>query len=389
MSHHSAKDELLRLRDSVAELGGVAGPNSARDFAVESTGADVAKETTPWLSLLREQAPGWLVSATLHAALVIGLGFTFLTASNGHIGRVLEVALAQEPAGGDQGTPGELSDLTITLGDLPAGMGELEASPAPLLAIPSETAPPRVPKVSMAEGDLVAAASSMLDEISAVVSDTRAIALPDHAAGDSLDGGQGAGSDGTGAKGAGRGGAGKGGNGDGGDGEGNGYAMFYGQEARGKRFVYVVDASSSMTGLRFEKALDELMKSIVELDSDQFFYVIFFNHDEFPQFFPLVDEFLSKANANSVHKLADWLKHVAPMGSTNPAPALERALKLNPDAIFLLSDGEFDIRPTMHVLDQFHRESIVIHTIALGSAVGERMLTAISNRTGGEFRFVP
>jgi hypothetical protein len=43
----------------------------------------------------------------------------------------------------------------------------------------------------------------------------------------------------------------------------------------------------------------------------------------------------------------------------------------------------------MHVLDQFHRESIVIHTIALGSAVGERMLTAISNRTGGEFRFVP
>jgi hypothetical protein len=77
------------------------------------------------------------------------------------------------------------------------------------------------------------------------------------------------------------------------------------------------------------------------------------------------------------------------MGGTNPALAVKRALELEPDAIFLLSDGEFDLRPTMAVIHHFNRARTVIHTIAFGSLAGQPMLAAIAEATGGSFRFVP
>ena len=69
---------------------------------------------------------------------------------------------------------------------------------------------------------------------------------------------------------------------------GKGVASFYGAEAKGYRFVYIVDASRSMLGPRFIKACSELFNSITALDQYQSFYVIFFNTEDVPQFWPEV-----------------------------------------------------------------------------------------------------
>jgi len=49
----------------------------------------------------------------------------------------------------------------------------------------------------------------------------------------------------------------------------------FGSKAKGRRFVFVVDNSNSMTRGRFHTALNELVRTIEQMESDQYFYVIF------------------------------------------------------------------------------------------------------------------
>src|SRR5262249_46640550 len=58
--------------------------------------------------------------------------------------------------------------------------------------------------------------------------------------------------------------------------------MFFGTEARGNRFVFVVDNSSSMKGGRLEMAISELIKTVESLSPRQSFYVIFVSDKTYP-----------------------------------------------------------------------------------------------------------
>ena len=75
-------------------------------------------------------------------------------------------------------------------------------------------------------------------------------------------------------------------------------------------------------------------------------------------------------------------------GGTNPEPALAIAARLNPDVIYLLSDGEFQPLNT-RTLKLLTHQKITVHTIAFESPEGERTLRQISNATGGTHRFEP
>ena len=93
--------------------------------------------------------------------------------------------------------------------------------------------------------------------------------------------------------------------GDGGDGTGS--VGFFGVAARGNRFVYVVDASGSMAdGGRFLRSRTELLRSLSSLESDQKFYVIFFNDRTYPLYYPRRYRKMVRATQSNKRRVEAW-----------------------------------------------------------------------------------
>jgi hypothetical protein len=185
------------------------------------------------------------------------------------------------------------------------------------------------------------------------------------------------------------------GNGIGGDGlglegDGKGRGMFFGIVGTGKSFVYVLDCSDSMNNFeRFDRACKELIYSIRKLSPEQRFYVLLYNDGAMPMD---ADEPVP-ATEQEFAKLEAWLEHAIPTGGTNPFPAVDYAISLNPDAIYLLSDGEFEPVVITLIRDKNRKSKLVprkipIHTIAFTSQAGENQMKIIARTSGGKYRFV-
>lgn len=169
-------------------------------------------------------------------------------------------------------------------------------------------------------------------------------------------------------------------------GAGSGPEFFgLGRSARGaKRIVYVVDRSGSMLDT-FGHVRAELIRSISELRRSQKFHVIFFNAGR-----PLENPPKRLVSAIKAQKeqLFRFLDTVYPEGSTDPAPAMRRALATDPDLVYFLTDGEFD-SSLVAKLDQWNKDRTVkIFTIAYFDQSGAALLEEIARRNGGKFRFV-
>lgn len=164
-------------------------------------------------------------------------------------------------------------------------------------------------------------------------------------------------------------------------------ATFFGIRAKGKKFVFVVDCSGSMSADgRLLRAQDELIRSLMGLGYDQEFYIVFFNH----LVFPMPGNKLVAANGKNLRDTTEWIRHSLPIGGTVPWPGLAIGLDLKPDAIFLMTDGEFspDAVDRLAVRGATG-DRIPIHTIAFASRAGEELLMAIARFTKGTYRFVP
>ncbi len=113
------------------------------------------------------------------------------------------------------------------------------------------------------------------------------------------------------------------------------FAGLTGTNAR--RIVYVVDASGSMIGA-FAIVIDELARSIDALSPEQSFSVIFFQRGEALSV-PPEDRLIQGVESEKVRALK-WIEdNVIPRDRSNPVEAIKRALALEPDVIFLLSNG--------------------------------------------------
>lgn len=187
-------------------------------------------------------------------------------------------------------------------------------------------------------------------------------------------------------------------------------ASFYGTVAYGNRFVYVLDKSGSMRfgkasdsrgkKGRFERAREELLRSIDELGDDEWFYVILFSHvtrrmfddtSTLPEMVP--------ATAENKAKLRAWLDTVTIDGDTDPRQAIRLGLAMKPSALFLLSDGEFNWknhpeRDTVFdgnveladIIERANDADAPIHTFAFEDPAGRNQLIAVASQTGGEHR---
>jgi hypothetical protein len=165
-------------------------------------------------------------------------------------------------------------------------------------------------------------------------------------------------------------------------------SQFFQIRAKGRSFAYIVDCSSSMSGEPFEKARQELIASIQALKSNQRFFVIFFSSDAYPQFFPLADRRLLPANAANKQHVTEWIAGFTASGGTEPLDAILQGLSLDPDAMYLLSDGEFDPQ----IADELRQRNggrIPVHTIAFMDLVAKPLLEQIARENNGVFRFVP
>ena len=180
-----------------------------------------------------------------------------------------------------------------------------------------------------------------------------------------------------------------GGNGTG-SGVGNGEG-FFGLDLSGERFVFVVDASRSMNHPypgeaknRLGRVKIELYNTIRKMTKDQSFFVVFFNTEPIP----MPSRGLVKAEPALIRQHLQWIFSARGLGQTNPESALHLALRLKPDKIYFLTDGDFSYRSVRSVREA-NRFHIPIHTIGFGGQQGEKNLMEIARDSQGTYQFIP
>jgi hypothetical protein len=149
----------------------------------------------------------------------------------------------------------------------------------------------------------------------------------------------------AGAGGTGTGGSGGGNGGGHGSGEGRGTSLF-GAGDTGQKFVYVIDRSFSMDSsgagpAPLSVAKDELTASLQRLDEFQQFQVIFYNSDGQVVLDSSTgpDDYFWGTDTQRLSAVRQF-RLVQPSGGTDHVPALERALRFEPDVVFFLTDGQ-------------------------------------------------
>ena len=173
----------------------------------------------------------------------------------------------------------------------------------------------------------------------------------------------------------------------GGGGTGKGVG-FFGTRARADTVVFVVDMSGSMNdGRRFDRAVEELIRSLNALVPAQRFFVFFYNGVTYPML-DMRTAKLMPANPGNRNKVIKWIKTLEPNGDTAPEERWKGAPKLKPQVIYFLTDGEIP-ETTRDTAKKFnHEHKTVIHTIAFVTEEGADMLRGIAKDNRGKYRYV-
>ena len=188
----------------------------------------------------------------------------------------------------------------------------------------------------------------------------------------------------------GRGGPGLGdGGGDGGR-EGSISLRMFSPKGTGTRFVFVIDRSESMNergGRPMQIAKGELLRNIQLLKDNHLFNIIFYN-DAVATWKPgLVNaKEVEKANA---HK---FVEGIVPIGGTKHFEPLSAALRMRPDVIFFLTDGDENdaLRPgEMEDLLKANRYAVQVNVIQFGlDGRQSNFLRQLAKEHHGEYEYI-
>lgn len=183
--------------------------------------------------------------------------------------------------------------------------------------------------------------------------------------------------------------------------KGDGEVGFFGTKAKGNSFVFIVDCSGSMTTrtgqvhprlqiplTRFIRARQELYLSLSQLRRGQTFYIIFYNNETFPMFYPRNAQSLVPASPDNLGWARRWIQKVKAGGGTEPQEAMRLALALRPQVIFFLTDGAIP-GATRRIAKENNKSRTRIHTIGFGNKNNLEILRNIAKDNQGRFRFVP
>ncbi len=155
---------------------------------------------------------------------------------------------------------------------------------------------------------------------------------------------------------------------------------------RGSNLVFLVDQSYSMRGQKGEVAWQQLGNLLAKLDTNTFFYIIFFHssgYDPMPTTGPL------PATPENVRSMLQWSSTARHVFGSNPGKAALRALDLHPQVLWLISDGKFPMDVNTAITASNKTVRAQINTIGIHSRSGEGSLSDLAAKNGGVYRFVP
>lgn len=171
---------------------------------------------------------------------------------------------------------------------------------------------------------------------------------------------------------------------------------FFGQKSITDRICYVVDCSGSMYGQMYQ-VREQLKKSILNLNSDQAFAIVFFKDGR--KILTGSTARLEVATAAAKSNALQLIESVRPLGSTDAAYALNYAMRMKdkqgngPRIVYFLTDGfDLDERSSVAFVNTFFNSrkklapNVILHTIGFWPQSQDcRMLTLLAEKTGGEF----
>ncbi len=168
----------------------------------------------------------------------------------------------------------------------------------------------------------------------------------------------------------------------------------FGLSGEGYNFVYVFDASASMSsneGRPLAAAKRELTASLEHLSRLNQFQIIFYNEDVDvfnPTGVPGKLFFASDENKQAARR---WIRSVEARLSTDHLPALLRAVDSGADVIFFLTDGE-DPALTAVELSKVTRRNAgrsAIHVVQFGTAAPspDNWLKSLARQNNGQYKF--
>lgn len=171
-------------------------------------------------------------------------------------------------------------------------------------------------------------------------------------------------------------------------GSGTGSASFFGVEARGNRFAYIVDVSGSMDREgRLGGMQAELGNSISGMPDHVGFFVVFFADTAFP-----LGDRRKWTDADGAGKrwARESIARLTPLGATNPLPAFEMVydIRPRPDAVYFMTDGEFDESIADIIIRRTMERPLPIHCITFMSREGEAVMRRIARETGGTYTHI-
>lgn len=169
----------------------------------------------------------------------------------------------------------------------------------------------------------------------------------------------------------------------------------FGITGEGFKFVYVFDSSASMSayeGRPLRAAKRELVSSLGSLKRTHQFQIIFYN--ESPTIFTPTGArgglvFATELNKKSAR---DYVDGIQAQANTQHEPALMIAVRMQPDVIFFLTDGE---DPVLSIaqrrrIQRANRTGAIIHVIQFGdtaTASRDNWLKQLARDNGGEHTF--
>ena len=166
-------------------------------------------------------------------------------------------------------------------------------------------------------------------------------------------------------------------------------SSFFGTYVSGQRIAFIIDRSSSMKGRKFDQARDEVVRAVNQLVSTQRFYVVFFDRgilrmigEDDP-----VDKMLS-ATPSNLERFNVWVSQLKAGSGTMPYRSVKLVMGMQPDTLFLLTDGKFDNGDkTVAYLNGSKVSGVRIHTVGFHHQ-DDGKLEQIAEKHGGTFRFV-
>ena len=178
-------------------------------------------------------------------------------------------------------------------------------------------------------------------------------------------------------------------------------ASFFGLEATGRRFAYIVDISGSMNTLnaagtftRWDQTRSELIRSISALDEHVQFSIMLYSSNAIAIFGQ--GNWMEATQTNKI-LAAKSLLEFGPNGGTKPIEGFQMVFDLEPeaDAIYFMTDGLFDTDIPAQVKALNRRELIPIHTILFGvlanpddAQAAMNMMRNIARNSGGKFTHI-